>query len=51
MTIKNIVINGGGHIVFNAYGALKETHNRGLWKYDEVECFFGNQRQQIKKNY
>ena len=41
MTIKNIVINGGGHIVFNAYGALKEAHNRGLWKYDEIECFFG----------
>lgn len=41
MTVKNIVINGGGHVVFNAYGALKEAHNRGLWKYEEIECFFG----------
>ena len=41
MTVKNIVINGGGYIIFNTYGALKEAHNRGLWKYEEIECFFG----------
>jgi predicted acylesterase/phospholipase RssA len=41
MTIRNIVINGGGHVVFNAYGAIKEAHNRGLWKYEELEHLFG----------
>jgi predicted acylesterase/phospholipase RssA len=41
MTIKNIVINGGGYAIFNFYGAIKEANLRGLWKYEDIECFFG----------
>ena len=41
MVVKNIVINGGGHIILNAYGALKYTHNRGLWNHETVNNYFG----------
>ena len=41
MVIKNIVINGGGPVIFNTYGALRESQKKGLWKYEEVERFFG----------
>ena len=41
MTIKNIVINGGGSTIFNIYGALRESNIKGLWKHDEIERYFG----------
>ena len=41
MVVKNIVINGGGHIILNAYGVLKTTHNRGLWNHETVDNYFG----------
>jgi predicted acylesterase/phospholipase RssA len=41
MNIKNIVINGGGPIIFNAYGALKQANLSGIWSYDSVESFYG----------
>jgi len=41
MTIKNLVINGGGSTIFNTYGALRESNIKGLWKHDEIERYFG----------
>jgi predicted acylesterase/phospholipase RssA len=41
MVIKNLVINGGGPVIFNTYGALRESQKKGLWKHEEVERFFG----------
>jgi len=41
MNIKNIVINGGGPTIFNAYGALKQAHMSGIWSYDSVDAFYG----------
>jgi predicted acylesterase/phospholipase RssA len=41
MTIKNIVINGGGRTIFNTYGALRDSNKNGLWKHDEIEYYFG----------
>jgi NTE family protein len=41
MNIKNIVINGGGPIIFNAYGALKQAHLSGIWSHENVESYYG----------
>lgn len=41
MTIKNIVINGGGITIFNIYGALRDSNKNGLWKHEDVERYFG----------
>jgi predicted acylesterase/phospholipase RssA len=39
--MQNIVINGGGPTIFNAYGALKQANLSGVWSYDSVEAFYG----------
>jgi predicted acylesterase/phospholipase RssA len=39
--IQNIVINGGGPTVFNVYGALRESHNQGLWNHTDVTDYYG----------
>ncbi len=41
MNIKNIVINGGGPIIFNAYGALKKAHHLKMWSHENVESYYG----------
>lgn len=41
MNIKNIVINGGGPIIFNAYGALKQAHHLKMWSHENVESYYG----------
>ena len=41
MPIKNIVINGGGPIIFNAYGALKQAHLSNMWSHETVESYYG----------
>jgi predicted acylesterase/phospholipase RssA len=41
MTIKNIVINGGGITIFNIYGALRDSNKNGLWKHDNIDRYFG----------
>jgi patatin-like phospholipase/acyl hydrolase len=37
----NIVINGGGTIFFNAYGALKQANLSGIWSHDFVKSYYG----------
>jgi NTE family protein len=37
----NIVINGGGSNILNAYGALKQSNLDGLWSHDSVESYYG----------
>lgn len=39
--IKNIVINGGGPSLFNAYGALKQSNLSGIWSHESVEAYYG----------
>ena len=39
--IKHIVINGGGPLVLNMYGALKQSHKRGIWNHTDVETYYG----------
>jgi len=41
MTIKNIVINGGGPIIFKAYGALKQANMSGVWSHENVDAYYG----------
>jgi predicted acylesterase/phospholipase RssA len=41
MNIQNIVINGGGPSIFNAYGALKQSNLSGIWSHDSVESYYG----------
>jgi predicted acylesterase/phospholipase RssA len=37
----NIVINGGGTIFFNAYGALKQANLSGIWSHNSVNYYYG----------
>ena len=41
MNIQNIVINGGGTTIFNAYGALKQSNQSGIWSHDSVQSYYG----------
>ena len=36
----NIVINGGGTIFFNAYGALKQANLSGVWSHDSIKSYY-----------
>ena len=36
----NIVINGGGTIFFNAYGALKQSNLSGIWSHYSVKSYY-----------
>ena len=38
--IKYIVISGGGAAGFSFYGALKNTHERGLWNIEDIEKMY-----------
>ena len=38
--IGTIVINGGGTIFFNAYGALKQANLSGAWSHDSVKSYY-----------
>jgi predicted patatin/cPLA2 family phospholipase len=38
--IGTIVINGGGTIFFNAYGALKQANLSGVWSHDSVKSYY-----------
>ena len=38
--IGTIVINGGGTIFFNAYGALKQANLSGTWSHDSVKSYY-----------
>jgi predicted acylesterase/phospholipase RssA len=40
-TIKHIVIGGGGEYGLTMYGILKEAHNKGFWKYENIQSLYG----------
>lgn len=39
--IQHIVIAGGGATGLSYYGILKETHNQGLWKFEDIKSIYG----------
>jgi len=39
--IKHLVISGGGIAGFSFYGALRESHKKGLWNMDNIESLHG----------
>jgi predicted acylesterase/phospholipase RssA len=39
--IKHIVMSGGGAMGFAYYGALRESHQKGLWKHEDIETIYG----------
>jgi predicted acylesterase/phospholipase RssA len=39
--IKHLVIPGGGITGLVAYGALRETHERGIWNINDIESIYG----------
>ena len=40
MTIKHLVISGGGPIGMAYLGALEYLHDEGFWKLDEIESIY-----------
>ena len=41
MTIKHLVISGGGPAGFVTYGALKELHMKKTWKLENIKSIYG----------
>jgi predicted acylesterase/phospholipase RssA len=39
--IKHIVISGGGVSIFTSYGVLKESHQSGFWKLENIQTIYG----------
>jgi NTE family protein len=39
--IKHLIIPGGGATGMIAYGALKETHESGVWNIENIESIYG----------
>jgi len=39
--IKHLIIPGGGTTGMIAYGALKETHESGIWNIENIESIYG----------
>ena len=42
MTIKHIVICGGGPTGFLSYGALKRLHEANIWDKKEIKTIYGS---------
>ena len=42
MTIKHIVICGGGPTGFLSYGALKRLHEKEIWNKKDIETIYGS---------
>lgn len=40
MTIKHIVINGGGPNMWYMYGALKHLHDEKVWQLENIENIY-----------
>ena len=40
MTIKHIVINGGGPNMWYMYGALKHLHEKSIWNLENIESVY-----------
>ena len=40
MTIKHLVLCGGGPVGLVMYGALKRLHERNVWKLSDIESIY-----------
>ena len=40
MTIKHLVIAGGGPIGFQFLGALEHLNEKGFWKLEDIESIY-----------
>ena len=40
MTIKHLVLSGGGPIGFNELGALQQLEKNGFWKINDIETIY-----------
>ena len=40
MTIKHLVINGGGPNMWYMYGALKHLHENNIWNLENIESIY-----------
>jgi predicted acylesterase/phospholipase RssA len=40
-TIKHMAIGGGGHYGLTMYGIIKDAHNKGFWKYENIKSLYG----------
>jgi len=40
-TIQHLVLCGGSTIILNAYGALREAQQNGVWNYETIVSFHG----------
>ena len=41
MTIKHLVISGGGPLGLRYLGALEKLESEGFWKFDNIESIYG----------
>ena len=41
MTIKHLVLSGGGPTGFLTYGAARVLEQEGFWKFDDIETIYG----------
>ena len=41
MTIRHLVISGGGQTGFTFYGIIKEAEKQGFWKIDDIKSMYG----------
>lgn len=41
MTIKHLVISGGGPVFFKSVGAVQELEKSGIWNINEIESIYG----------
>lgn len=39
--IKHIVINGGGPLLLNMYGALKQANQLKIWNHEDIKSYYG----------
>jgi len=39
--IEHIVVNGGGALILNIYGALKRSNQLKMWKHENIKSYYG----------
>ena len=39
--IEHIVVNGGGPLILNIYGALKKSNQLKLWEHKNIKSYYG----------
>jgi predicted acylesterase/phospholipase RssA len=41
MTIKNIVLSGGGHTLYQSLGIIQTLEKNDIWKIENIEKIYG----------